>query len=348
MNLFDALKNQESIQSFIYRVAATYGYLSAVTDAHNIIDSNGLWYKTPVVQQRYIHLFARFDERYLANILKASHAEEQERGVFSDPTSYTKTLRAVFYSCQSDKKSTGQLEIRYCLDCIKESIAARGYGYFFSDWLTASFCTVHKAPLRCVVAITRSKSFDAMQRILGGKHPAEFISCNVPQFYEGLGDFSNTVDLFKVKFSPCLKAGFVHWLRKHHRDLDDDVAKRVYLHERYELWSKFVCVTGRYKDVSSALIERIFVAMQPKYNEQLKLFLIKNATIVHVNCGITKADRLTEPLAIVKGNTCGHCTKWHGRCPAASQLIKSWFLGETRWLNPRNRCDEFLRDIGDF
>ena len=341
--MFGLQPKDESIQSFIFRVSINSGYLSIPADIQNILDSTGYWRRIPKIDRLRQHLFQDFEERLLANLVKSNYVTAEDCGLFANPIGYISILKYVFFNGGACDIRAGKYKIKYCLDCIKESIYKYGFGYFPVHWLNTSYCAVHQSFLHCVKSKTRAESFAAIQYILKGMKPPDYTSCcDIEDSCNIYGDNVRNVDLFKVKFAPCLKAALLHWLRKHLREIDDATARRAHLQTSDMLLRQFVCTSGLYKKVNDIVIERLFVAMQPKYNEQLKSFLVNNAEIIRIKCGIKNVVNLTEQLAITKGNTCGSCTKYNGSCPAAPKLITLWRLGGRANSYKRNPCDYFL------
>ncbi|MGO1298854.1 MAG: hypothetical protein ACTMIA_16390, partial [Vibrio sp.] len=113
-----------------------------------IIGNSGGWVNNPFIQKDYEHIFYRYPDHVLLEIIDMELSVNGKGNLlFDNPTNYTSQIKPTFFSGRRARmRATSNLDIRYCQYCIEEGIKKVGYGYFRYFWSASDKCLIHNQP----------------------------------------------------------------------------------------------------------------------------------------------------------------------------------------------------------
>ena len=171
LELAKALRKQapldETLSSTLLRVLLAY---EPNIKPIGVIGKSGNWVDAPFINKGYEHLFYRYSDNELLEIIDSDLLiSGKGNGLFDDPTLYTHRIASTFFS---GRKTRGRVsssnKIRYCLPCIEDGIRNNGYGYFRGFWKLSYKCLIHDKPLKELPELGFTKALIAIKKLLKG------------------------------------------------------------------------------------------------------------------------------------------------------------------------------------
>lgn len=312
--LRDQSPHDESLHSTLLR--ALWAYDPNVKPI-GIIGNSGGWINSPFVQKDYEHIFYRYPDHVLLEIIDVELSVNGKGNLlFDNPTNYTSQIKPTFFSGRRSRmRATSNLDIRYCQFCIEEGIKKVGYGYFRHFWSASDKCLIHNKPLERLPELGFNKSLKIVKKLLKGKgfnHPLKakgVQSTSTRSRSFKIHDTWDTRDqyFFPIKFAPgCLMKDFAEWIWESYHEFKDpelkSFAEKVsgqYLHKFREMYE-----FDYRKDFSG-----VYLLCSSFEAEKLNEFFAENITLIWLDLGPRKQGRLKEVFAKKKGENCETCKK---------------------------------------
>lgn len=159
------IKN-ELIHSFIYRMYSVAGK----NQLDNIITKDGRWTCYPRIHNDNLQHFKSVPEKEIFEALDKIELTPIKPPLMSNVTNKYGYLR-FFYGLNTLTfvPSHRSLEIRYCLKCIRNSIAENGFGFIDTSWYRGSRCNEHQKSLQIMKSSTRKEAVASLSGLLRGE-----------------------------------------------------------------------------------------------------------------------------------------------------------------------------------
>lgn len=287
----------ESIQSIIYRIHR----LHYITDFTNILDKNGRWNGLPKIHDGTLWAYRCICDKQILSILKTQMVVQVSQNRFDEPAPYRLDLQ-YFYRERRDCRIPNKVEIRYCMECIHESIATHGFCTFRIDWLNNRVCERHKRPLNYIPPNSRKDSQKYLDLLFQGSQPKEHINKFAVERYE-LERCKNGSTKLSLHFPPCIQEEFIYFIRK-------EMLLTSLDNENYQIFFGLGFTEfkedelDRYQDV----IKRAFLRFRYFKSNLLKKFsheISLSVEKVPTDCESTQG--LTEAFVVSEKSKCDDC-----------------------------------------
>lgn len=204
----------ESVQSWFFRQAL----LSGENKFNNVIGTNGKWYGIPYFGSGCTLNLHSIPDLGLLCFLRKSGIANKGVTTFDNPVNYVDRMSIVTPSKKSYSDSKGQITIRFCEDCIGESIKENGFGYFKAEWLSSIHCSTHDVNLRELTSINRQSAAVEIRRVFSGCSVSESqISFHLDK-NSHLYRESKCDEFYNIM--PCLLGDFYMWASKESDDAE--------------------------------------------------------------------------------------------------------------------------------
>ncbi|EAS6659860.1 hypothetical protein EBG81_19560, partial [Salmonella enterica] len=160
----------ETLHSFIFRICLINGeeQFSDVTN-HNV-----QWLKNLQLNVRTIKYFAGYSDLDLLILMRNSWQAIKSTTIFDNPVEYMSEINTLLRKQPLARRGTHNYPLKYCIDCIRESIKNIGFGYFKSSWHyeLAGYCFIHNKALTHFKRNINMQPHEILKTILRGEHPA--------------------------------------------------------------------------------------------------------------------------------------------------------------------------------
>ncbi|MGI9887576.1 hypothetical protein [Vibrio chagasii] len=302
--------HDESIHSTLLRTLFAY---DPNIKPIGVIGNSGFWVDDPFVPKEYQHLFYRYPDHVLLEMIDMGlSVSGKDNSLFDNPAYYTYRISSTFFSGRRTReRAKSTKKIRYCLSCIAESIDSVGYGYFRHFWERSNICLIHGQPLKEIPELGFSKTLKAVKRLLNAKECKQAITLDPKPRNISNSRFKRTWNetgkyLFPIKFAPgCLMPVFAKWALRNCSRFEN-VELRNFSHQ----------VTGQYlnffhlyefdyrRDFAGILM--LCAEYEP---ELLHSFMINEVSLIGLELGPRKQGILREIFAKHSGSDCNTCSE---------------------------------------
>lgn len=209
-----AYHSDETLHSFIFRVCLING----AEQYADVTGHNSRWRKTIYLNKHIAKFFKCYNDHDFLFLIRNSWQASKSMKMFSDPTEYMSDLKNLYVKAPRKGGVDKISHIKYCMDCIIESIKENGYGYFKSSWhyQYSEKCITHNKALTIASMTFVEKPYKTLKTILRGKHPVGSYSVlsvagpikeNIPPLYIMTNEY-NTLPYDNGEFiyiADCLK-----------------------------------------------------------------------------------------------------------------------------------------------
>ncbi|MBY8219784.1 hypothetical protein ACSEYT_00450 [Vibrio cidicii] len=317
----------ESVQSWFFRQAL----LSGESKFENVIGTDGKWYGTPCLGSGCTLNLHSIPDLGLLRFLRKSGIANKDATMFDNPVNYVKQMSIVTPSKYSSSNSKGQITIRFCEDCIGESIKENGFGYFKAEWLSSIHCSIHDVNLRELTSRNRQSAAVEISRAFSGRPVSESqISFDLDKDSH-LYRESKSDELYHIM--PCLLDAFYMWASK---KSDNAELKYEYL--------DFYHQNGMRKEVSDEYLHHKFMYFREHFPMQLKGFLERASELKEYKFGFRQRFSFSETLVKSKNQNCSKCSYWRTTDFCPIKPIKVTMLNDDFYYSRTdNPCDYYLK-----
>lgn len=287
----------ESIQSIIYRTHL----LNSITDFANILDKNGRWNRHPKIMDGTLWAYSNFCDRQILSILKKQMIAKSRQDRLDEPAPYLLDLQ-YFYRERRDRRIPNKELIRYCMDCVHESIATNGFCSFKVNWLNGRVCERHKRPLNYIPPNSRKDSLKCLNLIFQGVQPKECVNKFAVECYEP-ENIKNGSTKLSLHFPPCIQEEFLYFIWK-------EMLLTGLDNENYQIF--FGLGFTKFKegdlDCYKDILKRAFFRFRHFKSNLLKKFsneIYLSVEKVSTDCESTRG--LTEAFVVCEKSNCDDC-----------------------------------------
>lgn len=224
--------------------------------------------------------------------------------MFDNPVDYLNELAIITPVDGSNFPYKGQIPIRFCRECIEESIKKYGFGYLKSAWLSNVKCGVHDVPLAELTNGKRKGTIIDLREILAGRPTHN--SKEVFELFKGSHLYQEKISKTHFHIMPCLLMDFYMWASKEN---SDPALQYEYLDFRSQYSLK--------KDISDTYLHQKYIYFEETYPIQFKAFLEIKAELKEYKFSLQQKFSLREMLLKSKNKNCSKCSRWGGTnyCP---------------------------------
>ncbi|MCR9708944.1 hypothetical protein BC354_15805 [Vibrio cholerae] len=306
--LREQVPNDESIHSTLLRTLLAY---DPNIKPIGVIGNSGMLVDAPFVQKGYEHLFYRYPDHVLLEMIDMSlSVDGKDNCLFDNPAYYTYRIQSTFFSGRRTReRASSSRRVRYCLDCIKESIDSVGYGYFRHFWYRSNVCLIHGHPLKEVPDWGFSKTLKAVKRLLNAKDCKQAIvlkenireagGYHRERSWNEMGKY-----LFPIKFAPgCLMPVFAKWVYNHYSKFEDTKLRGF----AQKVTSQYQGYYDLYEFDYRRDFASIFLLCAEFEPELLHSFMINEVSLIGLELGPRKQGVLREIFAKHSVSDCGTC-----------------------------------------
>jgi hypothetical protein len=297
----------ESLHSFLIRNQLLH---DPETKPVGVISKSGGWLQSPFAHRSVQNIFHNYsDHELLERIDIDIQVDGQENNLFDCPVSYSLCIEKTFFSDREPLKYVSGVgrEIRYCIDCISESVEKSGYGYFKFFWDKAAYCLVHSKQLKQLPLLGSKVALDLVKSILRGCDPNE--AKTIPQCVVPINSISKNIlrnYFFPIKMTDCLKGAFSRWLFRNLDRLSNDFWKyyeRQYVSET----CLHVMNKSEFYRVATKNLSSIFIILVNSESLLITSFYYEFAGFFSIQIGPRKQGVLKEIISKNGASNCGTC-----------------------------------------
>lgn len=322
----DYLKD-ESLHSFMFRRLALCGL--EVGAYHDLISSDGYWYKEPCLAKEVSFVFNDMPDDFLiTKLLQAGMIRiENDSLVYTYNWLYG-ALGKTFYGRKVYGQLSRKIPIRFCQECVTEYIAEFGFGYFHRDWISRTFCDKHSSPLNQLKVKGRSNAIVQLNSILRGEsigelNVADTMGAPIERVKQGV--------IFPVKPTLCTLNDFGWFIREYAFELEtitpeysevDWLSLAGALQEGYKEGSRCAFNLGQWE---------LFVKAFSDDVEMLYGYLLENMMIIRQPIGFR--GQLHEMIMVPNNFSCDKCPNSH-ECLVSQDNYQE--------LDESNVCQDFI------
>ncbi|MEX1841664.1 TniQ family protein [Enterobacter cloacae] len=320
--------SDETLHSFIFRVCLVNG----VEQYADVTGHNSRWRKTIHLNKNIAKFFKYYNDHDFLLLIRNSWQACKSAKMFSDPTEYMSDLKNLYTKGPRKGGIDKISHIKYCMDCIIESIKENGYGYFKSSWhyQHSEKCITHNKALTIASMTLDEKPCDTLKTILRGKHPVGSYSVlsvtgpikeNIPPMYISVNEY-DTLPYDNGEFiyiADCLKREIIKFVLS----FPGEFPKMSVRKDRSP--QKTIQQYRRSYLSTDPILARIIRCFFEENFVPFKSFWKENAVKTSIPCGIIDINEIVEHTYIFrKMNTCRMCNS--ETCP-----VKKRALFPQRW-----------------
>ena len=289
----------ESVQSWIFRCLQVAG----CTDFSSVLSGSGSWFDTPSFGKYRFKCRPSVNDQLFLDFLWRSKVERKR--VYescSNPVKYIDSL-TYLVGANYGNKLCSTTPIRFCSQCIQDSIALNGFAYFKASWLFDDMCSKHGMTLSRLNAKTPKESLPAIQSILQGR----FLSTDVQTSNSGISHSQRIrPQQFDAFIMPCLIDDLYQWICINDFSFENDV-----------MLDKFYNRVSFRPSIDKVTLERIFFDYKDNRPEKMESFIEQRLAAKLLRYGLTKKNSLSLTLFKSKKHNCSKCTRWYryNYCP---------------------------------
>lgn len=315
----------ETLHSFIFRVCLINGE----EQFSDVTNNNIQWLKTLQINARTMKYFADYSDRDFLILMRNSWQAVKNRKMFGNPVEYMSQISILLRKQPLTRRGSHAYPLRYCIDCIRESIKDLGFGYFKSYWHYdfANYCHIHHKTLTHFNKVYKMQNHEILKTILRGEHPAGSYSPNqykthkiqkhaiilVDELKSNKSSSNNEGALF---IAECLKKEIKSFIRT----CPFDLPKMALISDSFNKTSIIKPYKEHYIFQDNILAKIIGVFFNEKF-EPFISFWQKNASKKIVYCGVVKPKDIYEFLFIYQNtDKCSGCECFS--CPVKNHMIE--------------------------
>ena len=192
------IQKDESIHSLIYRTHM----LNGISNFTNLVGSTGCWTSFPKILQGTLCYYKPIDEPLILSLMQQVGLAMKPQSMFDNPMGYIDEFFDFFRLATYPKsRSFRNKKIKYCLNCIQDSIKQIGFGYFNVNWYYGDFCSKHNRPLLYIKATNQKSAINLLHLVYLGRNPKDYGECMRQTDYDYIYHNEKT----QVDFiAPCL------------------------------------------------------------------------------------------------------------------------------------------------
>jgi hypothetical protein len=316
----------ETLHSFIFRVCLVNGNEKLA----DITDTKTLWRKNLQLNTKIMQYFTEYNDHDLLTLMRNSEQAKQDTKIFSNPVQHMSDIKRLLRKEPPKKWARPGGQLKYCIDCIKNSIREFGFGYFKSPWHAevSGYCFIHKKSLSHYPAHSQLKPHEVLKTILRGQHPIgsysrlstskttqeQYRLHSIYTFNERTLPYDDGNYIF---ISGCLRAEIENFIRS----CPDDLPKVSLISECF---NKSI-ISKPYNEgyiFKNYILSKILRSFFEENFEPFLDFWQKNAVKKTVYCGVVKFTDLFEYLHIYQStDKCIMCK--HLSCPIKNHPIQN-------------------------
>lgn len=311
MSVKIAYHSDETLHSFIFRVCLING-LEQYAD---VTGHNSRWRKTIHLNKNISKFFKCYNDHDFLLLIRNSWQASKSMKMFSDPTEYMSDLKNLYVKGPRKGGIDKISHIKYCMDCILQSIKENGYGYFKSSWhyQYSEKCITHNKSLTIASMTFDEKPCEMLKTILRGKHPVGSYSVlsvvgpikeNIPPMYISTNGY-NTLPYDNGEFiyiADCLKKE----IKKFILSFPGEFPKMSVRKDRSP--QKTIQQYRRSYLSTDPILTRIIRCFFEENFFPFKSFWIENAVKTSIPCGIINTNQIVEHIHIFRNmDSCSNC-----------------------------------------
>ncbi|MEB7375015.1 TniQ family protein [Enterobacter hormaechei] len=301
----------ETLHSFIFRVCLVNG----IEQHADVTTRSKKWRIIPRINAETAKHFKYYNDHDFLLLIRNSWGACKSARMFTDPTEYMSDVENIYTPTQRREQYNTLPQIKYCIDCMREAIKKKGYGYFKSSWhyYYSTYCITHNKGLTTLLHTPYERNHDSLRTILRGEHPVGCYSVidfnntraeNTPSIYLSTNEY-NTLpydngDLIYI--ADCLRNEIIKFILSFPGELPkmsliNDFAKK----NTIKNYSKSYLS----KDQSVSKMLRIF--FQENFIPFMS-FWEKNAVKTPIPCGVININDIVEYIYIFRNiDSCNMC-----------------------------------------
>lgn len=321
-----AYQPDETLHSFIFRVCLVNG----VEEYADVTGQTACWRKTPYLNENIARYFTGYNDHDFLTLIRNSWRAIRNAEMFSDPTEYMSDVKNIYVHHHRKRGIAHRTQIKYCMNCIRESIKNNGYGYFKSSWhyKYSGYCITHNKSLTVSPRISSGKPYELIKTILRGEYPVgcystlNFINPKeevTPPLYASTKEF-NALPYDNGSFiyiADCLKNEIKKFILSYTAEfpkmglINDCTQKKTIQH-----------YPGSYLSRDHIISKILRCFFQENFTPFLS-FWKENAVKTAVPCGVISITDIYEHIYIFRNsNACSMCNSLI--CPIKKRCIVSY------------------------
>ncbi|EUM20867.1 TniQ family protein [Enterobacter sp. BIDMC 26] len=318
-----AYHSDETLHSFIFRVCLVNG----MEQFSDVIGHNARWRKTIHLNKNIANFFKCYNDHDFLFLIRNSWQASKNTHMFSDPTKYLTDLKNLYAKGPRKGGIDKAPHIKYCMDCIIDSIKENGYGYFKSSWHHeySEKCVTHNKALTISSMTLSEKPFEILKTILGGKYPGGCYSIlsvigpikeNIPPMYISKNMY-NTLPYDNGQYiyiAECLKRE----IRKFILSFSGEFPKISVRKDRPP--QKSIQQYRRSYLSTDPILTRIIICFFEESFGPFMSFWKGNAVKTSIPCGIIDINEIVEHIYIFRNmDSCRKCNS--ETCPIKKRSL---------------------------
>lgn len=315
----------ETLHSFIFRVCLINGE----EQFSDVTNNNVQWLKTLQINARTMKYFADYSDRDFLILTRNSWQAVKNTKMFGNPVEYMSQINILLRKQPIIRRGTHTYPLRYCIDCIRESIKELGFGYFKSSWHYdfANYCYIHHKTLTHFNKISKMHNHETLKAILRGEHPAGSYSLNQYNTQNIEKNVLTLADGLKPNELPSNNEGVMFIAECLKEEIKSFIRTCPFELPKMALISDSFNKTPIIKPYKEHYIFQDYVLakiIRCLFNEKFEPFISfwqKNASKKIVYCGVVKPTDIYEFLFIHQStDKCNGCE--HFSCPVKNHLTE--------------------------
>jgi hypothetical protein len=159
----------ESLHGFLFRIQMVSGGVGF----ENLIDNFGLWYEFPQILDSMSNNLKSHRLQLLYDVVREHSITTKWYSSFETPFGHYEELKALFNKKQfrAMYAKRKRFRIKYCEQCIAESLVQNGFGFFRTNWLINDVCQYHDTVLSVIKHNTHHRAIKAVLDAMRGNKP---------------------------------------------------------------------------------------------------------------------------------------------------------------------------------
>ena len=332
----------ELLHSYIFRKMRALGE----GDYHGIIGTGGDWKRNINLGDRHKKLVCHAEgESELCLVTKNYYFDSFVFHIIHNPFCFLNLYKPTFLSTTEHSYlffvKNAMFKIKYCKQCIKDSIEANGFGYFKNVWISSNVCDVHGTPLLVMPKQNYNKTIQSILEVLSG----ESLLCQavVPFVRSTQVSESEHRRLFPFNISPCLlksiRSKVRNLLRRHRagefrEQLKLDALLKV-INKRASFKNGLYKQTDKYNRYDDISTLKYFIESDLSEVIGFDLNMVETITVYD---GVLGSKSCVEKLTVLSERNCYTCEYSKKVCAASPhiELFVSDVECRYQWFNP---CD---------
>lgn len=314
----------ETLHSFIFRICLVNGDENFA----DVTDQNVQWKEKLQLNVKTEKYFTEYSDNDFLTLMRNSWQAKKNIAIFDNPIEYMTEIKSLLKRQRPRRGHGHNNQLKYCIDCIRESINKNGFGYFKSSWhyMFSEYCFIHNIPLTHYKKHSTVKPHEILKTIISGKHPtgcySELLTRKPskehlpPQYISTHEQRTLPYDQGEFIFiSACLRTEIENFIRTYPRDLPkmaliSDAFNKTTIRKPYNEWYLF----------QNYVLSKMLRCFFEENFQPFMGFWRENASKTILYCGVVKPTNLFEYIYIYQNTEkCIMCK--HLSCPVKSQPI---------------------------